>query len=398
MAETLRGKLNPIYASLFSSPIFDRPEVVETRATCDTCAMCDQGQLAPVEMDYFNPNTKCCTFFPTLPNYLVGAILADTGEELAEGRKRLRERIGNRIGVTPLFMLAPTKYNLLYAASRGRAFGRSKMLLCPYYDGEGSGRCTVWRYREAVCSTYFCKHTHGKPGWQLWQAMKGYLSHVERSLARASAMSIDANVKQPTREAHELSLEELEDRGPSETEYAGFWGKWVGREEEFYVACYKRALAMSTEDFARNIDDSPDGRGFLGELEARYEAIQAKTILPKSLVRTPGMRTRHTGEQVVVASYNVYDSFAMERELYDVLGMLDGTKTLAENLERLDREENVQLAPELLQYLYVHGVVDAPAPAKPAEKSQATQPERKEEASKVTSQPSLQNRRGKKKK
>src|SRR6185295_5813910 len=60
MVDTLRSKLNPLYASLFASPgVFDRPEIVEKRATCDTCAMCDQGQLAPVEMDYFKPDTKC---------------------------------------------------------------------------------------------------------------------------------------------------------------------------------------------------------------------------------------------------------------------------------------------------------------------------------------------------
>jgi hypothetical protein len=55
----------------------------------------------------------------------------------------------------------------------------------------------------------------------------------------------------------------------------------------------------------------------------------------------------------------------MEKELFDVLGMLDGKQTLAENLARLDKEHDVQLAPELLEYLYTHGVVVAPEPAKP---------------------------------
>ena len=113
MADTLRGKLNPLYASLFTAPILDRPEIVETRATCDTCAMCDHGQIAPVEMDYFEPKTKCCTYYPTLANYLVGAILADEGDDLAEGRRRLRERIARRIGFTPHLLMTPHNYTLL---------------------------------------------------------------------------------------------------------------------------------------------------------------------------------------------------------------------------------------------------------------------------------------------
>jgi hypothetical protein len=191
MVDTLRGKLSsPLYQALFSE-LFDRPEVVETRATCDNCAMCDQGQLAPVAMDYFRPDAKCCTYHPTLPNYAIGAILADRDEELAEGRKRLRAKIAARLGVTPEFIAAPRKYLLIYTAGRGSGFfGRSKVTLCPYFDEENNGRCTVWRYREAVCSTYFCKYTAGKPGWNFWDNMKGYLNYVEKKLAPRRSRSI----------------------------------------------------------------------------------------------------------------------------------------------------------------------------------------------------------------
>ena len=76
-------------------------------------------QSSPVEMDYFKPDAKCCTYHPGIPNYLVGAILADQGEELAEGRRRLRARIEARIGVTPGYIQAPRKYNQIYSAARG---------------------------------------------------------------------------------------------------------------------------------------------------------------------------------------------------------------------------------------------------------------------------------------
>jgi hypothetical protein len=365
---TLRSKLAPVYGPLLSE-LFDRPEVVETRATCDTCAMCNHGQVAPVEMDYFKPDLKCCTYYPGLSNYLVGAILADTSEELAEGRRRLRAKIASRIGVTPNVVAAPRKYNVIYAAARGAGFfGRSKNMLCPYFDEENDGRCTVWRYREAVCSTYFCKYTAGKPGWQFWDTMKGYLSHVERSLAHYATVTVDKNMSEPQLERFALTAEDIEDRAPKDEDYAFYWGKgkWVGREEEFYIACYERVRALQRGEFEKNVDDTPDGRGLLAKLEAKYDEI-TKTGLPPILVRASNLKKRDAGENVVVTTYNPFDAFSMEKELFDVLEMFRPDQTVEENLARLDKEKDVQLAPELLQYLFIHGVLAAPEKPKPAD-------------------------------
>jgi hypothetical protein len=356
---TLRSKLNPLYATLFSE-LFDQPEVVETRATCDTCAMCDQGQIAPVQMDFFRPDAKCCTYHPGLANYLVGAVLADEGPELEEGRRRLRARIAARVGVTPQYIQAPRKYNLVYASARGAGFfGRAKNMMCPYFDAENDGRCTVWRYREAVCSTYFCKYTGGKPGWEFWDTLKGYLGYVERSLASLSAKAIDAAVTEPNMERFTLTAEDVQDLPPKDSDYAQYWGTWVGREEEFYIACYQHVKAMKPADFALGVDDSPDGRGMLGRLTAKYEAIPSATI-PTTLIRAKDLKKRVNDESVVVTSYNPYDAFAVEKELFEVLGKFKAEQTVEENLARLDKEEDVQLAPELIHYLFVHGVLVAP--------------------------------------
>ena len=63
---------------------------------------------------------------------------------------------------------------------------------------------------------------------------------------------------------------------------------------------------------------------------------------------------------VVVTSYNPYDAFSLEKELFDVLGTFKDDQTLEENLERLDKEHDIQLSPELIQYLFLHGVLTAP--------------------------------------
>ena len=364
MTGTIREKLNPIYQRLFGSAVFDRPAVEEPRATCDNCAMCDHGQLAPVEMGYFKPELKCCTWHPRLANFLVGAILSNTDPALEEGRRRLRAKIAARQGVSAIGITAPAKYKVLQQATVN-AFGRAPSLLCPYYSHDGGGTCTVWQYRDSVCSTYFCKFQDGKPGYQFWLSMKEYVSFVEGALAILSAQAVDRTLPQPLADATQLTLEDLEDLPPTEQLYSSLWGKWVGREEEFYLACYRYVAEMSPREFTEKLDRNQMGIARIAELEKRLDVIEHRTVLPERLVRAANLKTRPAGENVVVTSYNAYDAFAVDRELFDVLAKLDGAQPLAENLKRLDEQEGIELEPDLLQFLFTHGVVEE-APPPPA--------------------------------
>src|SRR5262245_33028225 len=123
----------------------------EALANCEACPMTCQS---PDASRPFKPDKKCCTFFPSLPNFLVGGILK-TMPESDEGRRRIREAISKRQGVSPIGIFPPRVYLALYNRGRELAFGRSDYLVCPYYH-KADGLCTIWRFREAVCSTYFC--------------------------------------------------------------------------------------------------------------------------------------------------------------------------------------------------------------------------------------------------
>jgi hypothetical protein len=100
----------------------------------------------------------------------------------------------------------------------------------------------------------------------------------------------------------------------------------------------------------------------LARLEAKYDRI-VKPDLPKHLIRPRDLKKRIAGESVVVTTYNAYDSLSIEKDLFDVLGMFRAEETLEQNLKRLDEKHDIQLAPELVRYLFVHGVLAAPDPA-----------------------------------
>ena len=358
MGESLRGMLPPVYQPLFDA-FFDRPKIRETRATCDNCAMCHPGDSAsPVEMEYFRPDTKCCTYFPQLPNYLVGAILADPSPDAEEGKRRIRERIASRFGTTPHWLARPRKMTLImqgYSAG----FGRAQSLRCPYFNLDDPARaCTIWRHREAICMTYYCKYVGGQRGFDFWVAFKNYLGHVQRRLVKFAATAVDESLVEPSFKPNELTLEDIEDLPPKDADYARWWRTWVGREEEFYVKCHEWVASTGREAFALNIDDE-QGKRYLDDLIQRYDKHENK-ILPSSLVRNGRMREAHVGDKVVVTTYHRFDSFALDRDLYDVVGRFRADASLEENLARL-AEEGIELAPELVEYLFAAGVLVEPS-------------------------------------
>lgn len=364
MVDSIRSSLPPAYKHLFNE-FFDKPKVVETRATCETCAMCDHGQPSPVAMEFFNSETKCCTFTPILPNYLVGAILADESPEMAEGKRRIKSTISKRVGVGPWYLSRPRKTSLLMLGYSD-VFGRAKSLKCPYYDDDNpAGTCSIWRHREVICMTYYCKYSGGMRGYEYWGALKDYLAHVQRVLSQSAARAVDPKVVEPQFKKNMLTLEDMEDLPPKESDYRAWWGPWVGREEEFYRRCYEWVGTVSASEFAKNVDQSKDGTAVLEKLVAKYELLQSK-VLPNTLVRNARMREAHVGDKVIVTSYHRFDSFALDKDLFEVCGMFKADQTLEENLEHLQRDEGIELTPDLIEYLFAAGVLVEPTKAKVA--------------------------------
>ena len=138
----------------------------EANATCDDCAMLDgpPGALA------FSADTRCCTFLPSLANFLVGGALRDASPH---GAASVRRRLAAGDGLSALGLLTdPTDPAAHADAER---FGRDAALRCPHYEPVG-GRCGVWAWREATCATWFCKHTRGERAKALWNRLHQLLA------------------------------------------------------------------------------------------------------------------------------------------------------------------------------------------------------------------------------
>src|SRR4051812_17653680 len=134
MVEADSEKLPPLYAKWIEE-LLGGTIPREGRASCNSCAM-RPGPTAPrtsgaTEL-FFDPIIKCCTYLPTLYNFLVGRILADTAPDAAAGRASVEKRLADGVGVSPLGLMQTPAFGVLYRQSR-RSFGRSHTLKCPHY-------------------------------------------------------------------------------------------------------------------------------------------------------------------------------------------------------------------------------------------------------------------------
>jgi len=332
----------------------------ETKANCSHCTMVhEQSAVGCLQKHQFRADTKCCTYHPRLPNYLVGALLNDERPSLAEGRLRMRAKIDNRTGVTPWWIGPSVLERHLYEQVRG-AFGKTARLRCPFYE-EVQGNCTVWAYRESVCSTWYCKYDAGKDGLQFWTTLKGYMGHVENHLARFAMMTIDSEYVLDDHAMafylrQDLSKEDLDGVGPDASSYARLWRHYEGRQEDFYRECAGIVQALSPAEVRQIL-------GLDGDIKAADTKRRHETILmgklPAKLCFNPNATVRwlENGE-VALGAYSEYDALALPGESYRMLQAFDGVSSTEETRQKIRTQFQTDFSDDILLTLYRYRILE----------------------------------------
>lgn len=216
----------------------------ESRADCPNCPLCREGSGS---LDTFSPDTKCCTYFPDLPNFLVGAILVDPDTH-HQVRDSISDRIEDHSSASPLGISRPPLYALTYEAVKDRCFGKAPSLLCPYYVKDNGGLCGIWQHRNSACATWFCKHVAGTWGRAFWRDLEVLLRTIESRLSLwvCSALGLSDDCIKRLGSLQSLSPSE---RVARELLNIGvnsnlLWEKWESDKREFYVASYNTVCKL----------------------------------------------------------------------------------------------------------------------------------------------------------
>ena len=350
--------LPELYRNIFPD-LFAQEIPVEEMATCSDCAMCHKpGTPATPGIQYFKPDMKCCTYYPKLSNYLVGGILSDPDPLLEEGRRRVRERIKCRVAVAPQALYFPKRYRLMHKHGMPQSFGRSSTMICPYYVKEG-GLCSIWKFRDAACSTYFCKTVAGNEGQKFWKVVRGYLINVEGNLCWYPLYKMNWDMESTWEyftdlESGTLQPEDLDEAPPPDEIYQKIWGDWVGREEEFYRESYRMVSELTRDEFDRITGIT--GNVMLSWLKEKHNDVMNPKI-PPVLFKNPMLIAIPMSDAESYSIRTDVGFFTIMTALHDILNYFDGVKTTDEIKKIVLEEYQDELSDELIQSMYFNHMV-----------------------------------------
>jgi Fe-S-cluster containining protein len=346
----------PAIYSRFLPAFFKNEIPVESLATCHDCAMVCKTPHKQLKLKPYLPDVMCCSYFPGLPNYLVGGLLLDTDPALDEGRKRIRKIIRDRTGVSPVGIQPSAKYSLFYTRTDD-TFGQSKLLLCPYFDRDKKN-CTIWKYRDATCSTYFCKIAAGDAGKTFWKALRRYLFHIQKQLCHYVIIEmkfhdldkIVTDFNFGPKMVESISLRDIEELGPSEESYKKIWQDWAGREEELYKNAYNLINGLSTEEFDKI--NGITAQMVLKKLENDWRKMMG---IPATLIKNPAVDFREVGEDNYILFLESIDASLQVPKV--LLDSFDGIHTCAEIRELLEQTHNIEIDDEFMLTLYHYEIL-----------------------------------------
>ncbi|MBC7932114.1 MAG: hypothetical protein H7Z38_16265 [Rubrivivax sp.] len=346
--------LPPLYAA-WMDEMLTGPIPHETDATCDDCAMCSgEGAEAQDGETFFNPQTKCCSYVPELPNYLVGRILADSDPAFETGRATVLARLEAGVGVTPLGMEPPPIFVALYGRNSATLFGQSRTILCPHYLAVEGGRCGIWKHRNSVCATWYCKFVRGATGQNFWQTLNQLLTAVEQNLARWCVHELDPGGEALKllfplggENAHAQVDPHALDGAPEPKRQRALWGNWAGREADYYKACARLVEPLAWPDvLARS---GPTVGIYARLTSAAYRQLMSKE-LPFAL-KVGSFRSVHfNADTQVVISYNGYDPIELPKSLLEVLHYFDARPT-RQALAAISAERGITINDSLVRKL-----------------------------------------------
>lgn len=208
----------------------------ETKATCDQCLMAKPVAERPGptrDPGQFLNHLKCCTYFPFIPNFSLGAFSAIDFEK------------ANRAGLLlPVGLYPSIAYQEKKVKAAFSSFGKSEELLCPFFNSERNA-CGIWSLRPGVCTSYFCQSDQGVMGIKLWGEIESFLNQFEWILAKRVFEELGFSENELAFGRAAISLETEEDEREFFIEAA--WGSHNSSRFEFYQKARELALRFTND-------------------------------------------------------------------------------------------------------------------------------------------------------
>lgn len=338
MVKNTVSVLPPLYAR-WMDEFLGAPVPVEARSVCAECHMIRPREIPCPSDAVFHPNTKCCTFMPEIANFLAGAVLADASADVAAGREAFEKGALSQAVINPLGVFPTPEYTMNYRFN-SRTFGQRETLRCPYYMAEPGGQCAIWQHRNSRCSTWFCTHDRGSLSVVFWKYLDKLLAAVEIALARWCLLQIDLD-------AHALT-ELIPASGEPVAGSKAVWGRWAGREREFFMECSRAVDSLHWVDVMEIV--GPETHVLVRLAQDAFRKWQT-FLIPQRLVRGPWKAETVMPGRKRVWTFSPFDPLDLDIALLDSLTLFDGCSDTYDVVQRIETNIGIRLEPALLQKL-----------------------------------------------
>lgn len=240
--------------------------IEEKKATCDNCIQAPKTYKADL---------KCCTFWPFIPNYVVGAILSSPKERHLRVQSFIRELIKNNAFVLPIGIPAPPWYQKEFKKNKKRIFGKQEEFLCPYYE-KSQNQCSIWEYRGSVCTSFYCESSYGVQGQEFWKSLENYMSYLEMGVAEEVLVYHDYSPRDMNSQLEFLDIEVGNDqftasKKMTSQEAKKYWKHYYADKEAFYVKSYEFVQKLTSQQRSEILGEL--GTNLLRNLESASERL-----------------------------------------------------------------------------------------------------------------------------
>jgi hypothetical protein len=246
-------------------------------------------------------------------------------------------------------------------------FGRDLSLRCPYHvdatPQSGPG-CGIWRHRQSMCTTWFCKFTRGEVGKTFWADLHKLLVRVEHSLKWWAVLQCDfspaalkhlAYLQQPSAGRVAVPSPGRLDLEVDDARYAVLWDAWLGREADFFKEAGARVAALTWPEILHI--GGPELDLHVRIVQSAYERLMS-TDLPYRLRLGTYEVVEATPERTRLVAYSKLDPLDVPTVLTHLLPYFDGRPTL-EVLDQIRNEAQLNLSEGLVRKLVDYAILTA---------------------------------------
>ena len=238
------------YLPNFYNDILPKDLMGKSWQEIDKCSNCI---MACGDKPSYSEKNKCCTYYPFIPNFMLGNILHNNKKVAPQ----ILSYIQAKQYVLPIGFCAPESYQFKSRDENNIGFGKDESLLCPFYD---RGACNIWDQRNSECISFQCYSSYGETGLKFWQVLGDLIYELELHISKAMMKEhgfpesdINGSIKYIN---YKQFSKMREDKSTLSTEE---WAKhWVNHSEDvaqYFISCYKKSLQLDLKEFALGLPD-----------------------------------------------------------------------------------------------------------------------------------------------